>query len=334
MPEFEPVLLARIDKPDSHVAGGVSSRRRLSRRCRRRSAMTPADGHRSWSRTAGLRGRGGAGFPRGLKWTFLPKDHPGPIYLCVNADESEPGTFNNRILMEEDPHQVLEGIIIACYAIAVARRRTSICATNTAAATACCEQAIDECYAAGLLGKNILGSGFRLDIYLHRGAGGVHLRRRDRADRKPRRQAGLAADQAAVPGRRRRCSASRRSSTTSRRCAASRTSCDRGVDWFKSIGVPPDPNNPRDPGSYGPKLYCISGHVNKPGCVELPLGITCRRADRRARRRRVERPQGEGRRPRRHQHGLSVGRASSTRRSISTGPARSAAWAWARRRWW
>ena len=67
-------------------------------------------------KSSGLRGRGGAGFMTGLKWTFLPKDHPGPIYLCVNADESEPGTFNNRILMEDDPHQVLEGIIISAYA--------------------------------------------------------------------------------------------------------------------------------------------------------------------------------------------------------------------------
>ena len=67
-------------------------------------------------KSSNLRGRGGAGFPTGLKWSFLPKDHPGPIYMCVNADESEPGTFNNRILMEDDPHQVLEGIILSCYA--------------------------------------------------------------------------------------------------------------------------------------------------------------------------------------------------------------------------
>jgi NADH-quinone oxidoreductase subunit F len=67
-------------------------------------------------KASGLRGRGGAGFPTGLKWTFLPKDHPGPIYLCLNADESEPCTFNNRVLMELDPHQVLEGAMIAAYA--------------------------------------------------------------------------------------------------------------------------------------------------------------------------------------------------------------------------
>ena len=84
------------------------------------------------SRTSGLRGRGGAGFPCGVKWTFLPKDHPGPIYLCVNADESEPCTFNNRILMEKDPHQVLEGILLACYAIKSPEPRTSTSATSTA----------------------------------------------------------------------------------------------------------------------------------------------------------------------------------------------------------
>ena len=75
---------------------------------------------------------------------------------------------------------------------------------------------------------------------------------------------------------------------------------DRGVDWFRSMGMPPDPNNPRDPGSFGPKLYGLSGHVNRPGCYEAPLGITVPAADRRVRRRRVEGPQGEGRRSRRH----------------------------------
>ena len=77
--------------------------------------MTPAQVDAA-VKDSGLRGRGGAGFPTGLKWTFLPKDHPGPIYMCINADESEPCTFNNRILMEQDPHQVLEGIILSCYA--------------------------------------------------------------------------------------------------------------------------------------------------------------------------------------------------------------------------
>src|SRR6476620_4091682 len=114
MAEFEPVLLARIGKPDSHTLetyrrdGGYEGFKKAL-------GMAPLDVI-NLVKDSGLRGRGGAGFPTGLKWTFLPKDHPGPIYLAINADESEPATFNNRILMEEDPHQVLEGIMLACYA--------------------------------------------------------------------------------------------------------------------------------------------------------------------------------------------------------------------------
>src|SRR5204863_1368891 len=112
---YEPVLLARLNKPDSHrlegyrADGGYASFERTLREKKPHEIVTQV-------KDSGLRGRGGAGFPCGLKWTFLPKDHPGPIYLCVNADESEPCTFNNRILMEEDPHQVLEGILLASYA--------------------------------------------------------------------------------------------------------------------------------------------------------------------------------------------------------------------------
>src|SRR5437588_2695989 len=115
MPDFEPILLRRVLKKASpaldayRADGGYRAlAKALNEMSREQVVQVVKD--------AGLRGRGGAGFPCGLKWTFLPKDHPGPIYLCVNADESEPGTFNNRILMEEDPHQVLEGILLACYA--------------------------------------------------------------------------------------------------------------------------------------------------------------------------------------------------------------------------
>src|SRR5215468_8482755 len=115
MPEFEPVLLNRIQrKADPYLAGyeADGGYRTLAKALAEMSPAQVIDTVKS----SGLRGRGGAGFPCGVKWTFLPKDHPGPIYLCVNADESEPCTFNNRILMEQDPHQVLEGIIIASYA--------------------------------------------------------------------------------------------------------------------------------------------------------------------------------------------------------------------------
>src|SRR5256714_15019016 len=115
MPDFEPILLPRINAKaspwlDAYRADG--GYRGLTKAL---NEMTPAQVI-DVVKASGLRGRGGAGFPCGVKWTFLPKDHPGPIYLCVNADESEPCTFNNRILMEHDPHQVLEGIILASYA--------------------------------------------------------------------------------------------------------------------------------------------------------------------------------------------------------------------------
>src|SRR5437667_358088 len=116
MPDYEPVLLARVTKPNSHqlegyrADGGYAAFESTLRDKKPQDIVAQV-------KDSALRGRGGAGFPCGLKWTFLPKDHPGPIYLCVNADESEPCTFNNRILMEEDPHQVLEGIILACYAV-------------------------------------------------------------------------------------------------------------------------------------------------------------------------------------------------------------------------
>src|SRR5437660_6189734 len=112
---FEPVLLARINKPNSAARGTYRADGGYKTFWRVIKEMQPAQMVDA-VKASGLRGRGGAGFPCGMKWTFLPKDHPGPIYLCVNADESEPCTFNNRVLMELDPHQVLEGILLACYA--------------------------------------------------------------------------------------------------------------------------------------------------------------------------------------------------------------------------
>src|SRR5215475_3606202 len=169
MPDFEPVLLRRVGKPDSQALVGYRADGGYRALTKAVNEMTPAQVV-DVVKNSGLRGRGGAGFPCGLKWTFLPKDHPGPIYLCVNADESEPCTFNNRILMEEDPHQILEGIILASYATRASTAYLYIRYEYGKAARVL-QRAIDELYAAGLLGKNILGKGFSLDVYMHRGAG-------------------------------------------------------------------------------------------------------------------------------------------------------------------
>jgi NADH-quinone oxidoreductase subunit F len=223
---------------------------------------------------AGLRGRGGAGFPCGLKWTFLPKDHPGPIYLCINADESEPGTFNNRILMEKDPHQLIEGIMIACHAIR-SNNAYLYLRYEYGRSYRTLDAAIKECYAAGLLGQNIKGTGFNLDIVLHRGAGayicGEETGLIESLEGK-RAWPRIKPPFPAIEGLFRKPTIVNNVETL---CCVTHI-LYRGKEWFQSMGVPPDPNNPRDPGSYGPKLYCVSGHVNKPCCVELPLGVTAR----------------------------------------------------------
>src|SRR3954470_22594659 len=150
MAEFEPVLLRRVLKKASpaldayRADGGYRAlENALDGMSREQIVQLVKD--------SGLRGRGGAGFPCGLKWTFLPKDHPGPIYMCINADESEPCTFNNRILMEEDPHQVLEGIILSCYAVRATTAYVYI-RYEYGNGFRAMENAIREAYNANLLG--------------------------------------------------------------------------------------------------------------------------------------------------------------------------------------
>ncbi|MCH7596516.1 MAG: NADH-quinone oxidoreductase subunit F, partial [Planctomycetes bacterium] len=167
MPSFEPVLLRHRGVEGSTTlkvyesSGGYGAARKALK-------MTP-DEVVEEVKKANLRGRGGAGFPAGVKWGFLPKDRTRTL-LCVNADESEPPTFCNRVLMETDPHQLIEGTIIAGYAtqaqIAYIYLRVEFHEQFHIL-----QKAVDEAYAAGHLGKNILGSDYSLEIYLHRGAG-------------------------------------------------------------------------------------------------------------------------------------------------------------------
>jgi NADH-quinone oxidoreductase subunit F len=270
---FEPVLLARVSKPDGHRLEGYRNDGGYAAFERTLREKQPVDVINT-VKDSGLRGRGGAGFPCGVKWTFLPKDHPGPIYLCVNADESEPCTYNNRILMEKDPHQVLEGILLACYAIKCQTAYFYI-RYEYGLAFRLLQAAIDELYAAGLLGKNILGTGFNLDIYLHRGAGayicGEETGLIESLEGK-RAWPRIKPPFPAVEGAFRKPTIVNNVETL----ACVTQIMRRGVEWFKSMGVPPDPKNPRDAGSYGPKLYTLAGHVNEPKCVELPLGISLR----------------------------------------------------------
>jgi NADH-quinone oxidoreductase subunit F len=272
MPPFEPVLLKRIDKPNSTALDGY--RADGGYQALERALKMPPDDVTTLVKDSGLRGRGGAGFSAGAKWSFLPKNHPGPIYLCVNADESEPGTFNNRILMEQDPHQLLEGIAICCHAIR-SQAAYIYLRYEYGRSYRVLDAAIKECYAAGILGDNVLGSGNKLDVYLHRGAGayicGEETGLIESLEGK-RAWPRIKPPYPAVEGLFRKPTIVNNVETL---CCVTHI-LDRGIEWFKSMGTPADPNNKRDPGSYGPKLYCISGHVNKPCCVELPLGVTAR----------------------------------------------------------
>ena len=268
---YEPVLLARIHTPNSgnlegyRADGGYATIERALKELKPLDVVTRV-------KDSGLRGRGGAGFPCGLKWTFLPKDHPGPIYLCVNADESEPCTYNNRILMEKDPHQVLEGIMLACYAIKSSNAYFYI-RHEYGDAYRSMQAAIDELYEAKLLGKNILGTDFNLDVVMHRGAGayicGEETGLIESLEGK-RAWPRIKPPFPAVEGAFRKPTIVNNVETL----ACVTQIMKRGKEWFQSLGVPPDPTNPRDAGSYGPKLYTIAGHVNTPKCVELPMGIT------------------------------------------------------------
>jgi NADH-quinone oxidoreductase subunit F len=270
---YEPVLLARIKTPNSHrldgyrAEGGYTTIERALKDLKPEQVVAQV-------KDSGLRGRGGAGFPCGLKWTFLPKDHPGPIYLCVNADESEPCTYNNRILMEKDPHQVLEGVMLACYAIK-SQKAFFYVRYEYGEAFRSLTLAIDELYAAGLLGPNLFGTDSQLDIVLHRGAGayicGEETGLIESLEGK-RAWPRIKPPFPAIEGAFRKPTIVNNVETL----ACVTQVMKRGKEWFQSLGVPPDPKNPRDAGSYGPKLYTLAGHVNEPKCVELPMGVTIR----------------------------------------------------------
>src|SRR5213595_886537 len=217
-------------------------------------------------KASGLRGRGGAGFPTGLKWSFMPKQFDGrPHYLVVNADESEPGTCKDREIMRHDPHLLVEGCLIAGYAMgAVAcyiyvrgefiRERERL------------QAAIDQAYEAGLIGKNACGSGYDYDIYVHHGAGAyicgeetALLESLEGKKGQPRLKPPFPAN-VGLYG----CPTTVNNVES---IAVAPTILRRGADWFAGFGRP---NN------VGTKLFCVSGHVNKPCNVEEEMGISLR----------------------------------------------------------
>ncbi len=212
-----------------------------------------------------LRGLGGAGFPTGIKWGFIPKNTDKPIYLVVNCDESEPGTFKDKYIVADATHVMLEGIIIASYAIKAHTCYIYIRGEYVLPAQRI-EAAIKEAYDAGILGDDVLGSGYKLDVYLHRGAGayicGEETALLDSLEGKkgwPRMKPPFPA----VEGFN-RCPTIVNNVETLSYVPAIMTN---GGEWFAKMG---------HGRSGGMRLYCISGHVKKPGIYELPVGTTLR----------------------------------------------------------
>jgi len=215
---------------------------------------------------SGLRGRGGAGFPSGLKWSFMPKASDGrPSFLVVNADESEPGTCKDREIMRKDPHKLVEGCLLAGYAMR-ARAAYIYIRGEFFNEASILDEAIHEAYVAGFLGKNACGSGYDFDVYLHRGAGAYIcgeetglLESLEGRTGKPRLKPPFPAN-AGLYG----CPTT---VTNVETIAVSPTILRRGASWFSSFGAP---NN------RGTKLFCISGHVNNPCTVEEEMSIPFR----------------------------------------------------------
>src|SRR5688572_13041728 len=257
---MEKILLRNIGAADSHTLTAYQAR----------------GGYRAWEKVvrsmkpeqlidevkaSGLRGRGGAGFPTGMKWSFVPKDSPKPKYLVCNADESEPGTFKDRLLIEKDPHAIIEGTLIAAYAI---QSHTAFIYIRgeLALGTQILERAAEEATQAGYIGENILGSGYDLDLIVHKGAGAyicgeetALLSSLEGSRGWPKVKPPFPATHGLFG-----CPTVVNNVET---LAALPWIIARGAAAYTAIGTEK---------SKGTKLFSVSGHIAKPGVYELEMG--------------------------------------------------------------
>ena len=263
--ELMKILLKNIEEPD--YTGSIQDYMRkggytaISKAIKE---MTPEEIVEEVKKS-GLRGRGGAGFPTGVKWGFIPKNTDKSIYLICNADEGEPGTFKDRVIIERDPHLLLEGIIITSYAIKSHQAYIYIRGEFVYGANRL-NSAIREAVEGGYIGKDILGSGYNLDIRIHRGAGGyicgeetALLESLEGKRGWPRIKPPFPAAEGAF-----RCPTIVNNVET---IANIPFIINNGGESYAEIGVK---------NSTGTKLFCLSGHINKPGVYEFPLGISLR----------------------------------------------------------
>ena len=216
-------------------------------------------------KASNLRGRGGAGFPTGVKWGFVPKNTKKTKYLVVNADESEPGTFKDRVIMEKNPHVLLEGILICCKAVGIQSAYIYI-RGEFVFATQRLQHAIDEAYKAGIFGDDCLGSGVKIDVTIHRGAGAYICGEETgmltslEGDRgQPKLKPPFPAVEGVFG-----CPTVVNNVETLGNLPYI---LEIGATAYSAIGPAKSP---------GPKLFCVSGHVENPGTFELPMGVPLR----------------------------------------------------------
>jgi len=255
------VLTANMDKPnsmsiDSYLESGGYEALKASLKMKPEEVVEVV-------KSSDMRGRGGAGFPTGMKWSFVPKNATKPIYLLCNADESEPGTFKDRLIMEKDPHLLIEGMVISGYAIKSSPMSYIYIRGEFFYAATVLEKALQEARDKGFLGKNILGSGFDFDITVHRGAGAYIcgeetglIESLEGHRGQPRVKPPFPAVVGVFGG------PTVVNNVETLACVPLIIS--KGADWFKSLGIPKNT---------GPKLYCVSGQVKKPGVYEFPMGV-------------------------------------------------------------
>ncbi len=262
LPDYEPVLTQFAFTPNAFTLDHYLKNQQGYEGLKKALGMTPEQVIEA-VKASGLRGRGGAGFPTGLKWQFVDKKSPKPRYIVCNADESEPGTFKDHLLMERNPHLLIEGCAIGCYAIG-AKVAYIYIRGEFFHMQPMLEAEIDAARRAGYLGTNIQGSGFDGEVYVHRGAGayeaGEETALLDSLEGKraqPRFKppfpavAGLWGCPTAVNNVETLCNVP--------------LVMTRGAEWFASLG--PEKNG-------GPKLFCVSGHVKRPGVFEAPMKVT------------------------------------------------------------
>ena len=262
---MEKILLRNIETTDSHTLAVYKSRGGYRAFEQVLRGMSPEKLIEE-VKASGLRGRGGAGFPTGMKWNFVPKDSPKPKYVICNADESEPGTFKDRLLIEKDPHATIEGTILAAYAI---QSHTAFIYIRgeLVFGSKVLQGAIDEAAQAGYLGKNILGSGYDLELILHRGAGAYIcgeetglLSSLEGGRGWPKVKPPFPATHGLFG-----CPTVVNNVET---LATLPWIIDQGAARYAAIGTEK---------SKGTKLFSVSGHIRKPGVYEVEMGYPFKR---------------------------------------------------------